>query len=102
MEQEQKDYSSISPSAKSLLLLNGYTNIPYANHTAALMKGPEVFDLSFGDKDFCFWIRVMHFGNRYWSINRLLQQTDSTNILELSSGDSFLGLDLCNKNERIH
>ena len=102
MEQEQKDYSSISPSAKSLLLLKGYTNIPYAKHTAALMKGPEVFDLSFDDKDFWFWIRVMHFENRYWSINRLLQQTDSTNILELSSGYSFRGLDLCNKNERIH
>jgi hypothetical protein len=44
----------------------------------------------------------VHFENRYWSINRLLQQTDSTNILELSSGYSFRGLDLCNKNERIH
>lgn len=60
MAPSQKDYSSISPSAKSLLLMKGYTNIPYAKETAALMQGSEVFDLSFDEQDFWFWIRVMH------------------------------------------
>ena len=102
MEQEQRNYNTISPSAKSLLLMKGYTNIPYAKQTAALMKGPEIFDLNFDDEDLWFWVRVMHFENRYWTIDQLLQQTDSVNILELSSGYSFRGMDLCAKNERIH
>jgi len=66
------------------------------------MQGSEVFDLSFDDKDFWFWIRVMHFENRYWSIDQLLKQTDSRNILEISSGYSLRGLDLCVKDESIH
>jgi O-methyltransferase involved in polyketide biosynthesis len=98
----QKDYSSVSPSAKSLLMMKGYTNIPFAKETAALMHGPEVFGLNFEDKDFWFWLRVMHFESRYWSIDQLLKQTDNTNILELSSGYSLRGLDLCTKDERIH
>lgn len=98
---ENRNYSSISPSAKSLLLMKGYTNIPYARETAALMQRPEIFDLSFDDKDFFFWIRVMHFESRYWSIDQLLKQTDNKNILELSSGYSLRGLDLCAK-EDVH
>src|SRR5689334_17213414 len=101
MPQEQKDYSSVSPSAKSLLLMKGYTNIPYAKETAALMQGPEVFGLDFDNKDFWFWIRVMHFEVRYWSIDQLLKQTDVRNILELSSGFSFRGLDLCDKHADV-
>lgn len=82
--------------------MKGYTNIPYAKETAALLQGPEVFDLSFDEKDFWFWIRVMHFENRYWTIDQLLKQTDAKNMLELSSGYSFRGLDLCVKDKSIH
>jgi O-methyltransferase involved in polyketide biosynthesis len=102
MPNPQKDYSTISPSAKSLLLMKGYTNIPYAKETAALMQGPEVFGLDFNNKDFWFWIRVMHFESRYWSIDQLMKQTDSKNILELSSGYSLRGLDLCVHDENVH
>ena len=102
MAPSQKDYSSISPSAKSLLLMKGYTNIPYARETAALMQGSEVFDLSFDEQDFWFWIRVMHFEARYWSIDQLLKQTECKNILELSSGYSLRGLNLCIKDDTVH
>lgn len=102
MPNDAKDYSSISPSAKSLLLLKGYTNIPYAKETAALMEGAEIFDLNFEDKDFWFWIRVMHFEMRYWSIDQLLREASATNILELSSGYGLRGLDLCVKEGGIH
>jgi O-methyltransferase involved in polyketide biosynthesis len=102
MSQEQKDFSSISPSAKSLLMMKGYTDIPYAKETAALMQGSEVFDLNFDDKDFWFWIRVMHFENRYCTIDQLLKQADNKNILELSSGYSLRGLDFCVKNKSLH
>lgn len=102
MSQEQKDFTSISPSAKSLLMMKGYTNIPYARQMAALMQGPEIFNLNFDDKDFWFWIRVMHFESRYWSIDQLLKQAGNKNILEVSSGYSLRGLDLCVKDENIH
>jgi O-methyltransferase involved in polyketide biosynthesis len=102
MSQAEKDFSSISPSAKSLLLAKGVTDIPYARQAAALVQGPEIFELSFDENDFWFWVRVMHFESRYYSIDQLLGQTDNTNILELSSGYSFRGLDLCIKNENIH
>ncbi len=82
--------------------MKGYTSIPYAKQTAALMQGAEIFDLSFDDKDFWFWIRVMHFESRYWSIDQLLEQTDNRNILELSSGYSLRGLDLCVKDQSLH
>ncbi len=95
MSAQDKSYNSISPSAKSLLLMKGYTNIPYAKEAAALMQGPEVFDLSFDDKDFWFWIRVMHFENRYWTIDQLLKKTSAKNILELSSGYSLRGMAMC-------
>jgi O-methyltransferase involved in polyketide biosynthesis len=101
MSQTEKDFTSVSPSAKSLLLMKGYTNIPYAKQTAALMQGPEVFDLSFDDKDFWFWIRVMHFENRYWTIDQLLKDTSSKNVMELSSGYSLRGLEMCTKDD-IH
>ncbi len=66
------------------------------------MQGPEVFGLNFDDKNFWFWIRVMHFEIRYRSVEQLLKETNNTNILELSSGYSLRGLDLCMKDENIH
>lgn len=102
MPKEQKDFTSISPSAKSLLMMKGYTDIPYAKQMAALMQGSEVFDLNFNDKDFWFWIRVMHFENRYWSIDQLLKQAGNNNILELSSGYSLRGLHLCVNDKSVH
>jgi O-methyltransferase involved in polyketide biosynthesis len=102
MSQNLKDFTSVSPSAKSLLMMKGYTDIPFAKQTAALVSGSEVFDLSFDENDFWFWIRVMHFESRYKSIDQLLQQTDGTHILELSSGYSMRGLAMCANDEKIH
>lgn len=82
--------------------MKSYTNIPFAKETGALMQGPEAFGLNFEDKDFWFWIRVMHFENRYWSIDQLLKHSNSKNILELSSGYSLRCLDLCLKRTDIH
>ncbi|HEV2480632.1 MAG TPA: hypothetical protein VGS79_13240 [Puia sp.] len=44
-----------------------------------------------------YWMRVMHFESRYWTINQLLEDLTATNILEISSGFSFRGLDLSYK-----
>lgn len=110
--QDTRNYNTISPSARSLLLLKGYTPIPYARQAAALIQYPEPYEPDFSNHQPGFWIRVMHFEARYQSINNLLADllptadgsplaatvTGATpqplNILELSSGFSFRGLAL--------
>lgn len=38
-----RDFSSISPSAKWLLLWKGYTNIPFAREVAELLEYPNKY-----------------------------------------------------------
>ena len=97
----QRDYSTISPSAKGLLYLKGYTNIPYARQAAELMMRPEKYEPDFSNSDFLFWSRVVHFESRYWSINQLMEDLPIKNILELSSGFSFRGLSAV-KQDGVH
>ena len=96
-----RDYSTISPSAKSLLLLKGLTNIPYAREAASLMMHPEKYEPDFTKKDFMLWARVVHFESRYWSIDQLMADVPIKNILEISSGFSFRGLEAIKK-DGIH
>jgi len=87
-----RNYNTISPSAKGLLLLKGNTSIPFARAAAELISLPEAYHPDFDKKDFTFWLRVLHFENRYRSIDQLLSGLNAKNILELSSGFSFRGL----------
>lgn len=107
-----RNFNSISPSARALLLLKGHTTIPYARRAAELIQYPEPYTPDFSIRLPGFWVRVMHFEARYWSINQLLADLlpapdagpaaheptatspGPTNILELSSGFSFRGLAL--------
>lgn len=88
-----RNFNTISPSAKSLLLMKGYTNIPFARQTAELITYPEKYNPDFDKMDMTFWARTLHFENRYWSIDYLLTDLAIKNILELSSGFSFRGLE---------
>jgi O-methyltransferase involved in polyketide biosynthesis len=87
-----RNFNSISPSAKSLLLLKGHTNIPFARQTAELLVSPDKYSRDFDNRDMTFWARIVHFENRYRSIDKLLEDLPIKNILELSSGFSFRGL----------
>lgn len=89
---EQKNYSSISPTAKLLLLSKGYTDIPFAKETAELISRPDVYTLQPETIDITAAMRMVHFELRYKSIDQLLAGLDIHNILELSSGFSFRGL----------
>src|ERR1700723_1177431 len=89
-----RDYSSISPSAKQLLLLKGFTEIPFARQAAELILYPKKYVADIANMDFPFKARLMHFESRYRSIDQLLEGLDVPNVLELSSGFSFRGLDL--------
>jgi len=87
------NFNTISPSAKSLLLMKGNTNIPFARQTAELLQYPEKYTPDFDQKNFDFWTNILHFEERYWSIDQLLADLSIRNILELSSGFSFRGLE---------
>jgi len=88
----QRNYTTITPSAKSLLFMKGYTNIPYARQTAELLSYPKLYIPDYDKKDLTFRARLLHFENRYWGVNQLLEDTGIHNILELSSGYSFRSL----------
>lgn len=90
---QNRNFTSISPSARSLLMMKGHTNIPFARETAELLSAPLPYVPDFTKKDLTFWARVLHFESRYWSIDQLIAGLPSTNILELSSGFSFRSLE---------
>lgn len=102
MEQDiqvNRNFNSISPSAKSIMLLKGHTNIPFARKTAELLSFPEKFNPDFSKRNTTFWARVLHFESRYYSVDKLLEDLSVHNILELSSGFSFRGLAAALRNE---
>lgn len=90
-----KNYSSISPSAKSLLMMKARTNIPYAREAACLLdKLNDNMDSPLentGDEP-GMWFRTVHMEQRYLSIDKLMAEVPLYNILELSSGFSFRGM----------
>jgi O-methyltransferase involved in polyketide biosynthesis len=95
----KRNFNTISPSAKSLMFLKGFTNIPFARRTAELLMAPKEYNPDFNRKEMTFWARVVHFESRYWSIGQLLEDIKIRNILELSSGFSFRGLDMVSKGD---
>jgi hypothetical protein len=89
-------YTSITPSAIALIKLKSYTQIPFAKKAAALLGEDSLGrDIKQGSPE--FFRRLIHFENRYWTIDKLLTKVNPKNILEFSSGYSFRGLDMCLK-----
>jgi len=91
-----RNYTTISPSALSLLRMKGHTSIPFAQEAVALMGSANHVSLPEDvNEQLYYWMRVFHFEARYASINSLLGDIQPKNILELASGYSFRGLDYC-------
>ncbi len=90
-----RDYSSISPSAKGLLLMKGLTDIPFVADAAKIVLGRNSSNV-LGERsmDETFLKRLIHFEARYKSLNNLLESLGGDNILEMSSGFSFRGLQM--------
>ena len=91
-----KNFNSISPSAEFLIRLKSFTTIPFAKETAALLlKGAvaEATERSQADRNF-FFRQMIHFENRYRTIDKILSGLSASNFLELSSGYSLRGLNL--------
>jgi O-methyltransferase involved in polyketide biosynthesis len=105
---ENRDFSSISPSAEFLIRLKAYTTIPFAKEAAALLvKGPAAETVINPETYQQFFFRLLiHFETRYRSIDNILSRLltnlhdagtpfSTRNFLELSSGFSFRCLDMC-------
>jgi O-methyltransferase involved in polyketide biosynthesis len=90
-----RDYSSISPSALSLLLMKAQSELPYAREAATALWGETApSELSDALAEENARRRLRHFVSRYRSLDRLLGECGCSNVLELGAGLSFRGLDL--------
>lgn len=91
-----RDYSTISPSALSLLLMKSGSSIAFAKQAAALLwrDGTVPAELAHAMTEENARRRLRHFENRYRSLDRLLAQAACPNVLEIGSGLSFRGLEL--------
>src|SRR6478735_6828826 len=90
-----RDYSTISPSALSLLLMKAGSSIAFAKQAATLLWNDSVpEELAHAMTAENARRRLRHFENRYRSLDRLLLQAGCTNVLEIGSGLSFRGLEL--------
>ena len=97
MSDTDRDYSTISPSARSLLILKSQTSIPFAKQAAELLFGEPAVATALADlaKTPGAELRRVHFERRYRSIDTLLADEGAgvTGVLELAAGLSFRGLE---------
>src|SRR6478609_11660390 len=90
-----RDYSTISPSALSLLLMKSGSSIAFAKQAATLLWKDSVPDeLAHALTAENARRRLRHFENRYRSLDRLIAQANCPNVLEIGAGLSFRGLEL--------
>jgi len=90
-----RDYSTISPSALSLLVMKAGSSLAFAKQAAALLWNDSIPDeLAHALTAENARRRLRHFENRYLSLDRLLEQAACPNVLEIGSGLSFRGLEL--------
>lgn len=94
-----RDFSTISPSAYSLLVMRAQTGLPFARRAAELLLGPEgvAAEVSRLSAIAGAELRMRHFEERYLSIDTLLAETGVMRVLEIASGLSFRGLALAHR-----
>jgi len=89
-----RDFNTISPSAKVLLMMKAFTDIPFAKATATLVDDEQgTYLQKVREKPSkMFFGRMIHFENRYKTIDLALDAIQPKQVLELSSGFSCRGL----------
>jgi O-methyltransferase involved in polyketide biosynthesis len=91
-----RDFSTISPSAKSLLMVRAQTSLPFARQAAELLWGANAVTEAERETASTPWAagRKNHFEQRARSIDAAIEAVGSPRILELAAGLSFRGLDM--------
>jgi O-methyltransferase involved in polyketide biosynthesis len=91
-----RDFSTISPSAKSLLMVKAQTSLPFARQAAEFLWGASAVQEAERETASTPWAagRRAHFEHRSRSIDAAIEAVGSPLILELAAGLSFRGLDM--------
>ena len=99
-----RDFSTISPSAKALLIMKSQTSIPFAAEAARVVFGVSGLEVELAamNREPRSGLRLEHFESRYRSLDTLLANTGLIRVLELAAGLSFRGLELAGRDSRIH
>jgi len=89
-----RDPSTISPSAKGLLLVKSQSSLPFAREAAELLWGVDAVEAArrAEQTEEGAVLRRRHFELRAESIDRALAEVAATRVLELAAGLSFRGL----------
>src|SRR5580700_5759527 len=89
-----RDFSTISPSAKSLLLLKSQTTLPFAREAAELLWGAPSVEAARKQADATPGAdqRRRHFEVRARSLDLVLDDLGVRRVLEIAAGLSFRGL----------
>jgi O-methyltransferase involved in polyketide biosynthesis len=99
-----RDFSTIGPSAKSLLIMKSQTSIPFADEAARVAFGVDGLEVELAamKREPLSGLRLEHFESRYRSLDTLLADTGLIRVLELAAGLSFRGLELARRDRRIY
>jgi O-methyltransferase involved in polyketide biosynthesis len=89
-----RDFSTISPSAKALLLVKAQTDLPFAREAAELLWGAGAVEAAAREASITPGAegRRRHFELRAKSLDLALGAVGATTMLELAAGLSFRGL----------
>jgi O-methyltransferase involved in polyketide biosynthesis len=96
-----RDFSTISPSARSIALVRSQTDLPYAREAAVRLFGEAAVAETAKQiaADDGARMRMVHFERRSRSIDAALAARRATSVLELAAGLSFRGLAMCARPE---
>lgn len=91
-----RDFSTISPSARSLLMMRAQTSLPFARQAAEFLWGAAAVAEAERETSSTPWGagRRRHFEHRARSIDAAIEALDLERILEVAAGLSFRGLDM--------
>jgi O-methyltransferase involved in polyketide biosynthesis len=87
-----RDFSTISPSARWLLLAKAHSGLPFARQAAELMFGADKVAEAAQPASPADAVRRRHFELRARSIDQALDLVGATRVLELAAGYSLRGL----------
>jgi len=98
---DQRDFSTISPSARSLLLVKSQTSLPFAREAAELVWGAEYVAEAHRKADATpgAAARRRHFELRAQSVDEALRELGATRVLEIAAGLSFRGLAMASRSD---
>ncbi len=97
----ERDYSTISPSAKSLLLVKALTTLPFAREAAEQLWGAQTVEAARLDAEATpgAFARQRHFEMRARSLDAALAAAGIPLVLEIASGLCFRGLAMAAQQE---